>query len=248
MTIDWFPMKIPFPKISTNTYLRQTAKYMLALLQSKVTRPIPTLQYGSDINNAYIKIAKILKQARTKSVLAQPPAAPIPATVPTPPTKPVRDQRVPIEPIRTPPEIPLQENRVKSPSPPPPTDPAATQVPTAHQFSSYPPTKASPYIPMPNPTNRKTYKRPVRPPLNRRHSHHYNTRYGTSTCLLAQSSIPSEYSHHIANVSTKPLTSGKQPSLKTLLNGPDAAKWDRDNANEWVRLLTNRVENNLPPK
>ncbi len=33
LTVDWFPHKVPFPRVSTDNYLRQTATDMLALLQ-----------------------------------------------------------------------------------------------------------------------------------------------------------------------------------------------------------------------
>ena len=60
MTINLFPPEIISPKFSTNTYLRQAAKDMLTLLQSKDTHPITTLQYKSDLANAYIKTSKII--------------------------------------------------------------------------------------------------------------------------------------------------------------------------------------------
>jgi hypothetical protein len=73
---DWFPHNVPFPHITANEYLRQTANdSMLTLIQDKTTRPIPSLTYGSNITNAYIQIAQILKRAT---------APPLPPTVPAP--------------------------------------------------------------------------------------------------------------------------------------------------------------------
>ena len=104
MIIDWFSTKTPFPKVFINTYLIQIAKYMIALIQDKDTHPIPKLQYGLDLTNVYIKFSKILQRATPKTVIAQPPASPIPTTVTLPPTDPVRSHRVPTEPIRNPSE------------------------------------------------------------------------------------------------------------------------------------------------
>jgi hypothetical protein len=60
-TLDWFPHnKVPFPKVTANEYLRQTAANMFTLIQDKTAHPIPSLTYGSNITNAYIQIAQIL--------------------------------------------------------------------------------------------------------------------------------------------------------------------------------------------
>ena len=47
LTIDWFPHNVPFPKVTANEYLRQTANDMLRLIQDKAAHPIPSLTYGS---------------------------------------------------------------------------------------------------------------------------------------------------------------------------------------------------------
>jgi hypothetical protein len=68
--------------------LRQTATDMLTHLQDKATSPIPSLTYGSNITNAYIQIAQILKRA-----MAPPKPTPLP---------PAPEERVP-SPTITPP-------------------------------------------------------------------------------------------------------------------------------------------------
>jgi hypothetical protein len=88
LTVDWFPHNVPFPKVTTDDYLRQTATDMLTLLQDKTT-PIPSLTYGSNVTNAYIQIAQILKRATA-----------FPAPVPLPPAA---EQRVVASPIVAPP-------------------------------------------------------------------------------------------------------------------------------------------------
>ena len=91
LTIDWFPHNVPFPKVTADEYLRQTANIMLMLIQEKATHPIPALTYSSNITNAYIQIAQILKRAT-----APPVPTPDPAPEPRVPliTLPAPEQRV----------------------------------------------------------------------------------------------------------------------------------------------------------
>jgi hypothetical protein len=105
LTVDWFPHKVPFPKVGTGEYLpRQTATDMLTLLQGTQAQPLPSLTYGSPISNAYIQIAKILKQAT---------ALPLPMNQPeTLVAPPVPEQRVPIV------QLSALEQRVQPPSAP----------------------------------------------------------------------------------------------------------------------------------
>ena len=100
LTVDWFPHNVPFPKVTADEYLCQTADNMLTLIQDKTTHPIPSLTYGSNITNAYIQIAQILKRAT---------ALPEPAPLP-----PAPEQRVP---LITP--SPAPEQRVLIPAPQP---------------------------------------------------------------------------------------------------------------------------------
>jgi hypothetical protein len=108
LTIDWFPSNVPFPKVSTDDYLRQTATDMLTLLQGSATHPVPSLTYGSHITNAYIQIAQILKRAT---------APPPPAQVP-----PATELRVPLVPATAP------AQRVLRSAPLPPISPAVQLI------------------------------------------------------------------------------------------------------------------------
>ena len=54
LTVDWFPYQVPFPQVTTDEYLRQTASGMLTLIQDKADNPIPSLTYNSSLTNAYI--------------------------------------------------------------------------------------------------------------------------------------------------------------------------------------------------
>ena len=78
LTVDWFPHNVPFPKVTANKYLRQTAANMLTLIQDKTAHLIPSLTYGSNITNAYIQIAQILKQATACPELSPLPPTPEP--------------------------------------------------------------------------------------------------------------------------------------------------------------------------
>jgi hypothetical protein len=115
LTADWFPHNVPFPKVSNDEYLRQTANDMLTLLQDKTDNPIPSLTYGSSIANAYIQIAKLLKRA-----IAPPKSTPVP---------PAPEPRVPIV------APPVSESRVLAPASPPPAavDPSACAHSATHE-------------------------------------------------------------------------------------------------------------------
>ena len=79
LTVEFFPEKIPFPKLSKEAYLQQTAEDMLHLLQpDPLTSPaFAPLSFGPPILNAYAKIAGILRRA----VLPPPlPTIPVPTT------------------------------------------------------------------------------------------------------------------------------------------------------------------------
>jgi hypothetical protein len=129
LTVDWFPHKVPFPKVTTDEYLRQAATDMLTLLEDKTANTIPSLTYGSNIINAYIQIAKILKRQT-----APPRPAPPPPPVPAPPAA---EQRVlaPATTTTKPASIrkllpPVPEQRVLAPA-----------ANTTKQTSSSPPAK-----------------------------------------------------------------------------------------------------------
>ena len=83
MTLHWFPCSTPFPHITADNYLRQTAKYILTLLQKKMCTTIPSLTYCSRVNNAFIQVDQILKLS-TSTPTAPPQSAPDPAPIPIP--------------------------------------------------------------------------------------------------------------------------------------------------------------------
>ena len=60
-TVEFFPQQIPFPTITPDTYLWQTAADLLSNLTSKQS-PIPDLTYGNKCTNAFIEIAQTLQR------------------------------------------------------------------------------------------------------------------------------------------------------------------------------------------
>ena len=55
------PQQIPFPVITPDIYLRQTAADLLSILTSKKS-PIHDLMYGDTCTNAFIEISQILQR------------------------------------------------------------------------------------------------------------------------------------------------------------------------------------------
>ena len=76
-TVQFFPKRVPFPKISTEDMLLQSATDILAVLQSPPPSLAPTLQYGDEARNAIDHLARLLQRAvqRTKPTLPEKPLA-----------------------------------------------------------------------------------------------------------------------------------------------------------------------------
>ena len=60
-TVELFPQQVPFPQVSNETFLRQAASDIIAILQAP-TPTIPSLTYGDTTMNAFIEIATILQR------------------------------------------------------------------------------------------------------------------------------------------------------------------------------------------
>ena len=63
-TVEFFPTTAPFPRVSTDDYLRQAATDLVDILRAPKNN-IPSLTYGSPTTNAYIHLAQILKRSAT---------------------------------------------------------------------------------------------------------------------------------------------------------------------------------------
>ena len=88
-TLTFIPNVVPFPKVTTDDFLRQAATDIVTILSQPVSASIPTLEAGDATRNAILKLATILK---TKDIM---PLLPVPPVSSTPPKKTLPQQRVP---------------------------------------------------------------------------------------------------------------------------------------------------------
>ena len=103
LKVDFFPEKIPFPRVTPEDYLKQTAEDMLHLLQHPSPSTISSpLVFGAPILNALAEVAAILGRR-----VATPPTPPQSLVIPPPLSPP----RVPI------PTFPVSPPRVLLPKP-----------------------------------------------------------------------------------------------------------------------------------
>ena len=124
ISVEWFPSVVPFPQVTQEDYLRQTADDLLVLLRGQPSTNVsPSLTYASTTRNAFIEIAQLLKRATTPlQASSDAPAPPLQASHDAPASIP------PAVPPRTPPHVltPAGTNfQVFSPpaTAPPPTPP-----------------------------------------------------------------------------------------------------------------------------
>jgi hypothetical protein len=94
-TVAFFPHHIPFPKVTTNDFLRQSIEDILSLLKNSPPTTIPSLTTGDNTKAAIAQIAKLLNRH-----IPAPPS--IPSLSPTPDPLPrvyentQKDKQVPI--------------------------------------------------------------------------------------------------------------------------------------------------------
>jgi hypothetical protein len=131
-TLQFFPKTLPFPKISTEDYLKQAASDILAILQNPPSH-LPYLAYGDKTNNALVQIATLLGRA-----VAPPPSPHLPIHPPRVPLQ------IPIHPPRVQTPLPLHPPRVPLPLFPPPMVPL---TPPLVQISPALPSKPKPSLP-----------------------------------------------------------------------------------------------------
>ena len=104
-TITFIPHVIPFPRVTTEDFLKQAAIDIISILSQPPKHPIPTTEAGNDTRNALLKLATILQRAEKipvlpsikESAIAQS-TIPSPLTIPKPrvlePQKAVQQPRV----------------------------------------------------------------------------------------------------------------------------------------------------------
>jgi hypothetical protein len=137
LTVDWFPHTVPFPKVDTDDYLRQTANNMLSLLHSRKEHQSP-LAFRSTTKNVFIQIAQILRRANRLPI--PPPLTPVPEprVVQAPPIAanipPVTQPRVVAPPSPPKPVLPTPPPTAATTKPQPITRPTTGQarLPTRH--------------------------------------------------------------------------------------------------------------------
>ena len=69
-TVEFFPQRISFPRVTTDNYLRQAATNIAHILRQP-QKTIPTLTYGMPVTNAYIYLEQILKRATEQNKLVK---------------------------------------------------------------------------------------------------------------------------------------------------------------------------------
>ena len=68
-TITFIPHVVPFPRVTTEDFLKQAATDIIRILSQPAPTSIPTLEAGSNTRNALLKLATILKRTDTIPVL-----------------------------------------------------------------------------------------------------------------------------------------------------------------------------------
>ena len=257
LTVEWFPHKVPFPKTTTEEYLRQIASDLISILKTKNVKTFPNLEYGNKVLNAFQQIATILQRATT----------PIQQTTDTAidpnPITAIKNQHQPH--INTPPPstIPKSprvqethtETRVSNDKKQttqtktsPTTDRLPSEQPNPREKGLHPMSLEPRAVSSRDNRNRKGQRlggysllhqlqskshRPLLDPRTpRTQRHRYITRYGRAVKHLAQCTyIRPEVAYHIYNATT-----GKKESIEALRRGADGEVWETSLANEWGRL------------
>ena len=63
-TVTFFPVTVPFPKISIEDFLRQAAEDIVTILKDPPSTTTLSLQVGDDMNNALVQLAEILNRLK----------------------------------------------------------------------------------------------------------------------------------------------------------------------------------------
>jgi hypothetical protein len=221
-TLQFFPKKIPFPRITTEDYLKQAASDIVAILKNPPSS-IPYLAYGDTTNNAIVQIATLLGRAESP-----------------PPVLPIHPPRVQLQ--SHPPRVPQQTHppRVQIPAHPPrvpvPTHPPRVQLRThPPRVQIQPLARPKQVLPLKPKSNR------VSLPRGQHHKSRLQRRYalrsnGTPTQPLLQhmQAIALATFHHDVNHIYNDL--GKKETINTLLHGKNGTTWTTSLCNEFGRL------------
>ncbi len=214
-TLQFFPKKIPFPKITTEDYLKQAASDILAILQ-KPPSSLPYLAYGDATNNAIVQIATLLGRADAPPELptsAHPPRVQVPAHPP----------RVHIPLQLHPPRVPISIHPPRVPIPA--TIPTVLSPPTVPISKFLPPKQPAalprvPALPHHTPAAR----------LQQRNALHKNVPREQS---LQHAQALHTFQYRANHIYTE---EGKKETIDTLLNGTNGPTWNNSLCNEYGRL------------
>ena len=253
LKVDFFPEKIPFPRVTNEDYLKQTAEDMLHLLQKTSSLDLNPATFGSPILNAYAKIASLLGRATEPPPITRPsPAIVVPTPVQLPIINPVALDTP--APVVIPAPIPRVE--IPTPAPVPRVQTTALQPPVAsprvqeHVPATYSPpmpsynkTPPSPPAPRYHPYNKYSYLSSMNyTPYN---SHSPRPLYNNNqpffqrrpTFGMPQRPYYAQSVQHDPTVSGKMFdpVSGKAETIDSLRRGPDSKIWNKSLSNELAR-------------
>ena len=254
-TVAFFPHSVPFPKVTTDDFLRQSISDIIAILQKNPPSTVPSLQAGDQTRAALQTIADLLNRSVT------PPAAPL---LPAPSQL---NPPLPIQPAQLP-RVPLMKDPVPAPRVNPSPMSTDTQnhhdqsprvvditaaEPSQHRYETRSKTTLYNKLPpRPHPINVPTPKQsnnteilpqpPKRLPFQPMHRYRPYSRNFRSTAvqvLKAQAIFlhqPTLNMSHVYNEVT-----GKRETMHSLLNGPDKELWKKALSNEIGRLAHGNI-------
>ena len=246
-TVTFFPHSIPFPKIDTETFLRQAATDIVDLLKNPPNTSIPTLTAGNSTYNAIRKLADILHRS---DLPIQQHEQSLPATqslsqLNLKSTK----QQTHVNSAPTPPrvEAPAAPPRVIPPAPHPraPTSITVTKTTAPSLPSALVPSSAHPRRPSIFKASTKTVR--YVPPITRSKTLLHHSRYplrsatrGTNFRNIATQFLVAQHivTQHLNHIFDK---FGNRQSLEKLLKSNDKATWNKSLSNEIGRLTNGNI-------
>ena len=225
-TVEFFPEVVPFPKITTEDLLRDTARDILAILNNPIAAA-PCLHVGDETRTAIKQIATILNRV-------VPPPLPVPST----PTPTVQIKSQPASIVPTPePSPPNKSNAVNPTSVTTPVKSTAL-LPRVISIRSPPAKHVKPSLKNTTPKTKFPTSKPrhgINSVFSRRGIRLYPNR--TRSAALTQSHHPklseSERDAHLNHI-YNPITGNKETYESLRLQNPD--RWDTSFANEIGRL------------
>jgi hypothetical protein len=225
-TVTFMPTVIPFPKTTTEDYLRQSVGDILSLLKHQKSQ-LPFLNYGDDTTNAIQQIATLLNRAIPPPVPVIP-NLPVPTPAPMPTPTPVISPTIPLPS----PEDPIQPNQRPPPAVLPPPSKANKSI------HAYGPAYGARVPRVDLERVKEIFKRLQQQPAQRlhapRHSHYTRgrSRYAQAAAQLAQDQ--EYYNPAQVNHMYHPVTGMRENYDQLKKREPD--RWNRSMANEMGRL------------